>query len=118
MGTTANGYPYPDDTASLAGGAQAIKALAQAADTRARITAAGRVTISVTTATTLFSKAITFPAGRFTVAPVVVATVEHSWWVASISAVTATGCTIYIRNVTTGKETASRVVDWTATLAG
>src|SRR6185312_5842146 len=114
MGTTASGYPYPEDTATVAQGAQSVKSLATAVETRVRANAAGQVSISVNTSTTLFSKAITFPAGRFKTPSIVVATSSHSWWVAMAANVTATGCTIYLRNVTTGKETATRVAYWQA----
>lgn len=118
MGTTASGYPYPEDTDIVAQGSSAIKALAQAIESRLRATAAGQVSITVNTTTTIFSKAVTFPAGRFTSAPIVVTSVSHSWWVASVSAITATGCTITIRNVTTGSESTSRVAYWHAIAAG
>jgi hypothetical protein len=118
MGTTPNGFPYPEDTDVVQQGAQGIKALATAVDTRARASAAGSVTIAVNTSTTAFSKAVTFPPGRFTTPPAVVASVSMSWYVASVSGVTATGCTITIRNVTTGTETTNRVAYWSASAIG
>ena len=41
MGTTPNGYPYPEDTDLVNQGAQAVKALATAVDTQLRKTASG-----------------------------------------------------------------------------
>ena len=47
MGTTTNGYPYPEDTDPVAQGAQGIRSLASAIDTKAGISAAGKVNVTL-----------------------------------------------------------------------
>ena len=82
MGTTANGLPYPDDTAALAGGAQAIKALAAAL----AVAQTGTVAVGATHGSPV-AKTVTFPK-KFTKVPAVfcvittnaVATTIQSAW--------------------------------------
>lgn len=77
--------------------------------------AAGKTTITPSGTDTQTSRAIAFPSGRFTSAPVVVVTPEttvpHSSNVrASVSNVTAAGCTIWL-----GRDTATATdVHWIA----
>ena len=66
---TPNGFPYPAPTDPVSQGADAIRALAEALDPRAPIQAMGFINISVTTSSA--TAAVTFPAGRFAVAPYV-----------------------------------------------
>ena len=89
MGTTPNGLPYPEPTAPVAGGADAIKALAQAL----RI-ATGIATIPPGTVAGNVVVAVTFPAGLFTTAPAVVASPSGSTVTPGPSAITATGCSV------------------------
>lgn len=70
MGTTANGYPYPEPGDPVAQGAAAIKALAAAAETLARASAAGSGTITAAANGTV-NQLVTLPAGRFKTAPAV-----------------------------------------------
>lgn len=69
MGTTAKGYPYPEDTDLQSQGAQAIKALANAIDTNLGRAATGTASLALPTANVGNSVAVTFPVGRFTAAP-------------------------------------------------
>ena len=73
---TTKGYPYPLGTDRIMDGDDAIKNLAQAMDTKSGISAAGTVTIPFTAATTATSVTVTFPVGRFTVAPSPVVTAQ------------------------------------------
>lgn len=70
---TAKGFPYPLPTDPLTNGATAIKNLATAVDTRLGVLASGTVSVNVTTGGTPATVTVTFPVGRFTVAPTVVA---------------------------------------------
>ena len=70
MGVTAGGLPYPEPTEPVAGGAAAIKALAEALDAGApRAVATGHETFASTAVGAVGSKSVTFPAGRFTLPP-------------------------------------------------
>jgi len=76
---TAKGFPYPLGTDRLADGDDAIKALAEKVDTAIGVCAAGTATTGVPSAlNTPVSAAVTFPAGRFTVAPQVMVTISGS----------------------------------------
>jgi len=91
MGTTPNGLPYPEPTAAVAGGADAIKALAVAT----RITS-GIVTVPTGVTAGNVVVAVTFPAGLFTVTPMVVASPSASTSFAGPSGITTTGCSIAV----------------------
>jgi hypothetical protein len=70
-GTTIKGYPYPTGTDRVADGDNAIQALAEKIDTVAPFAiAAGTVPITPPPAPGGVSTAITFPASRFTQAPI------------------------------------------------
>jgi hypothetical protein len=69
--TTPKGYPYPVGTDRVADGDNAIQALATMVDTAAGVLASGLVGIPALGAQTV---AVTFPVGRFTVAPLVALT--------------------------------------------
>jgi hypothetical protein len=100
MGTTASGYPYPEDTDLLAQGAQAIKALANAAEPRAGQSAAGTAQVTIN-GQSIASAAVTFPVGRFTAAPNVTAAAvggAGAWTSGMVSGITATGCVVWVRN--------------------
>jgi hypothetical protein len=119
MGTTAKGYPYPEDSDPVAQGAQAIKALATKIDSNAGVSASGSVSLNAA-AQTVATVAVTFPVGRFTAPPSVVVgrTTATSWtampqlyWSQSV---TATGCQIAgLSNV----GSSSIPLNWTAVQA-
>lgn len=87
---TANGYPYPVGTDRVMDGDDAIKALAEAADAKAGITAAGQG--SIVGGATTGQLVVTFPAGRFAVAPTAVVGngKDSSLYLISTSTFTAT----------------------------
>lgn len=75
MGTTASGYPFPVGTDRVMDGDDAIKALADKIEANLRQgtwVVAGSITINALN--TPASSFFTWPAGRFTVAPVCAAT--------------------------------------------
>lgn len=117
MALTPHGYPYPVGTDRVMDGDDVIHALATAVDTQLGVTASGVATIPVTAVNTVTTIAVTFPAGRFNAAPFVFTTppvVQPSWYSTSVSAVTATGFTLYgFRN----NGTAAFPCQWFAHLA-
>ena len=119
MGTTPSGYPYPEPSDAVAQGADAIKALALAVDGAAGKSASGTVQIKLTNAAT-GQMAITFPPGRFTAAPLVVATPVGSFlYCAAVGApVTAAGCNILLFNRDGTSSNVTLNVNWTARSAG
>ena len=92
--TTPHGYPYPVGTDRLMDGDNAIQALAEAVDSKLGVAAAGSVAYPAGGAG-ITSVTVTFPAGRFTVAPVVVVTSTHPGVIAATPTPTATAATIY-----------------------
>jgi hypothetical protein len=103
MGTTPNGYPYPEDTDLESQGAQAIKALANKVDTQLRITASGTATII-------------FPVGRFTATPAVAATCEDGNYFTASYSRTPTGARVYVHQYKDATVTGSKIVSWIASL--
>jgi len=100
MATTAKGFPYPVGTDRVMDGDDAIKALAEKVDTAVGVAAAGSFTSSVPTAlNTPVSTAVTFPAGRFTVAPQVMCSLSGSAVNAfaplGVTGVSNTGCVVW-----------------------
>jgi hypothetical protein len=97
---TTKGYPYPVGTDRLMDGDDAIKALAEAVNTKAGTLTAGILTVPVTVNGTNYQVAVTFPVGRFVNPPrVVCSTVGTSpantqCCLYQNIAPTATGCTI------------------------
>jgi hypothetical protein len=90
---TPKGFPYPVGTDRVMDGDDAIKNLATAVDTMLGTAAAAMVTSAVPgSLNTPVSTAITFPAGRFTTPPQLVATINGSAGQA-FGAITATGVT-------------------------
>ena len=70
--STAHGYPYPVGTDRVADGDNAIQALAEKVE--ANLVGgvwSAAVTVNLTATATGANQVVTFPAGRFTVAPVV-----------------------------------------------
>jgi hypothetical protein len=101
--TTAKGYPYPLGTDPVSDGDDAIKNLAEATDAKTGVCATGNVTINTPTTGTPASAAITFPAGRFTVAPIVVcslrdpsANAPQNFSQPASAVVSTTGATIWV----------------------
>ena len=105
MGTTSNGYPYPEDTAALAGGARAIKDLATAVNSLLRKTAAGRGTV-VLTKVAAASLAVNFPSGRFTAVPAVTVRVTEPIARSTVRHYQGTSATVHV------------IVDWQAMVTG
>lgn len=68
MATTALGFPYPLGTDRVMDGDDAIRALAEAVDSKLGVTAAGAGVIVGTGAATA-QVVVTLPAGRFVAAP-------------------------------------------------
>lgn len=89
--------PYPLGTDPVADGDDAIKALAERIE--ALHVASRQVATSAFFPVGTTSQVVTFPAGRFSAAPAVVATPTAGANVAmvtNVGGVTATGCTVYI----------------------
>jgi hypothetical protein len=72
--------------------------------------------VSVTaTASTSGAASVTFPTGRFTVAPILTLTATGTTiWVPFVSALTSTGCTVTIRHIDNTALTATISVQWAA----
>lgn len=118
MGTTPNGYPYPEDGDPVAQGAQAIKALALALDTALGAMAAGVVNIALNNVNQA-SKTVTFPVGRFKVAPVVEVTSTNANLYGVISiATTTTSFTAWLRVGTGTNQTITADAHWMARTPG
>lgn len=117
MAQTAKGFPYPVGTDRVMDGDNAIQALAEAVDTKLGVAASGTFPAG-SLATGTASIAVTFPAGRFTVAPAVMANCVHPDSTVGILASSATGATLGVNQrtaagavVTTGN---SRTGYWLA----
>lgn len=117
MGTTPNGYPYPEDTDPVAAGAQAIKAVATKVDTALRASAAGKATINVSAAS-LGTVTVTFPAGRFTAPPAITAVVDNSGYFCGTDTISATSARIWARQYTSSNATIALNAQWHATATG
>lgn len=95
--TTPKGYPYPLGTDRLTDGDDAIHSLATAVDTKLGAAASGAVNVPVAIGQASASVVVTFPAGRFSVAPVVVAGssgTNPGWGTFLANTVSAAGCTL------------------------
>jgi len=113
-GTTASGYPYPLGTEPIAQGDDTIHSLADKIETNLRATAAGTVTIT-TVANTYTTVAVTFPAGRFTVAPTVIVSFTTNAFNSTMLGCAATSITTSGCNVGALRTSAaSTVVAWFA----
>jgi hypothetical protein len=96
---TPHGYPYPVGTDRVMDGDNAIQALAEAVDAHLRRgVASGSISMPITAVNTTAFATVTFPAGRFTATPIVATAVGASgatpFFPVTVSAVTATGCTL------------------------
>jgi hypothetical protein len=78
--------------------------------------AANTVPLSLNNAAST-SVAVTFPAGRFTAAPVVVTVTETTTTISAVSARTPTGFTAWLATANAAKVTLSTTVDWIARVA-
>lgn len=76
MATTPKGYHYPAGTERVMDGDDVIAALATDVDTMAGLSACGEATLPIVSAGTPAPVTVTFPVGRFTVAPQVQATMK------------------------------------------
>lgn len=93
MATTIGGLPYPLPSAPVANGAADIRALAEAVDARVPFRAAlGTFAFTPPGAAGGITTAVTFPASRFTIAPIVATGIESSGYMAgSLGNVTTSG---------------------------
>ena len=91
---TAKGYPYPIEADPLANGNEAIQALASAVDTKSGVSASGGAQISFANVASA-SVTITFPVGRFTVAPAVTAMTNSFNYITGANAPTTSAVVIY-----------------------
>lgn len=116
MGTTnLQGLPYPEGSDLLSAGDDTIKALAEKLDAMVPYRwAAGTVSISLSNASS-GTLAVTFPAGRFTQAPIVTVTTANSHFlIATMAGLTATGFTAGVRHIDAATTTATLTVNWVA----
>lgn len=115
-GNTAGGLPYPDPDDPWFEGADAIRALAEAIDTRTPFAqAAGVVTFPTAGVGATETVVVTLPAGRFTVAPAVQITAQSSVprvRAVSVSGISTTRFTAYYSN--TGTAAAAISASWSA----
>jgi hypothetical protein len=107
---TAKGYPYPLGTDRVMDGDDAIHNLANAVDSKLGVAAGGSATLPAPSATNIpVSLAVTFPAGRFTVAPFVTASPTggspQALAPCTVVSVTAAGFTLYGARVGGGMAT-------------
>lgn len=111
---TAHGYPYPVGTDRVTDGDDAIKNLANAVESKLRVSAAGSVSVTATSSAS-GSANVTFPAGRFVNPPLVVCSpVGATAWYAAAGSVTASGVTINIVQRDGTAATATVTVNWIA----
>lgn len=102
---TPKGYPYPLGTDRLMDGDDSIHSLATAVDTNLGTGAAGTSVVTVATGGTPSALAVTFPAGRFTVAPAVVVSVNqnaNTGVTATATGITTTGFALNAVRATSG----------------
>lgn len=69
---TAKGYPYPLGTDRLMDGDDSIHNLAEAVDSKLGVAAAGYASVPIASGSAQGTVTVTFPAGRFTAAPIMV----------------------------------------------
>lgn len=112
--TTLRGFPIPLDSDPVADGAAATRALGVAVNDRVGSLATGSVVINLAAASS-GSAAVAFPAGRFSGAPKIVATVVGSTsFFASASTPDLDGSSITVRHFDNTAVTASVTVHWIA----
>lgn len=100
--TPTHDWPTPDNVDRVADGASAIRALGDAIDADVPLFYATTGNVGSLVATAALSVAVTFPASYFTSTPVVVATgLTGGSSIVTISALTAAGCTVVVKNVST-----------------
>lgn len=114
MGTTSRGFPYPESADPISQGALAIKALAEAVETRMPRLASGIVAVNISNAAS-GSTAVTFPVGRFTATPAVTVTPGGSTsWIGAVTGASATGVTVLAFTNSGAASTANLSVFWNA----
>lgn len=115
---TPHGYPYPLGTDRVADGDNDIQALATAVDTKLGIGMAGTNTVTISAAPS-GSLAVTFPVGRFTSVPAVVASSSGtSTYIANVSTVSATGFTLNVFHRDGTSSSTSIPAHWIARTVG
>lgn len=109
--TARRGLPYMVDTDPMADVAQSIEDLALALDKTIR----GTATITLA-ASASGSVAVTFPAGLFSAAPIVTATVIRAahFYIVSADSITSSGMTLRVQHANSTSFSTSVVVHWTA----
>jgi hypothetical protein len=87
-------------------GDDSIHNLAEAIDSKLGVMAAGTVAVTIVTGNTSVGAAVTFPVGRFSVAPLMLASPTGTQLAnnagASCTAITTTGATVYGGRTTAG----------------
>lgn len=115
---TAHGYPYPLGTDRVMDGDDAIHNLASAVDAQLGVMASGTVVVPTPNVTTVYTYAVTFPAGRFNAPPNVSAGLQaanpQNFAPIGITGITATGCTLTVYRLAGG--TTNTTVSWVAHL--
>ncbi|MBO0866227.1 MAG: hypothetical protein J2P16_14275 [Mycobacterium sp.] len=108
------GIPYPVATDPVSDGATAMQNIATWLDPKMRI-AAGSVSIAIANANS-GSASVTFPSGRFTTGPQVVATPvgAPTPFVAVSAGLSASGVTLWLRHVDNNTSTQNVTVRWIA----
>lgn len=108
MPSTSSGFRYPAQSDPVAQGATAIQNLANDIEGKVGVFAAGNVTVTMPVVGTVGSTTVTFPAGRFPVAPTAVFTQNQGItapqnYSSGSSAISATGFTCSsVRSTGTG----------------
>lgn len=100
---TPKGYTYPVGTDRVMDGDNSIRTLAEQVDTNLGRAAGGLVTITPSGAGAATPVAVTFPAGRFTVAPYMVSNMSagsNTDRQTGVTGVTTTGATITLTSAT------------------
>jgi hypothetical protein len=119
---TGKGFPYVQPADAVADYPTTSQALAQKIDDKVPYAvAAGMVTVTIAAAATQGTAAVTFPVGRFTVAPIVQASVNNAGssdqYAPRMSPVpTASGFSVVMNRQTAGA--ASYAIGWTAVQMG
>ena len=113
-GLTPKGYITPNGDDPVLNGDNVISTLAGQVDTRLGVAAAGTVTIASPVANTAYTAVVTFPAGRFTVAPFINLTAATSGPTQVALSYTIGGSTVSFTIYMQATTTANRVVSWHA----
>lgn len=113
--TTTRGYPVPLDSDPVCDGAEATRLLGQAVNDKVGIVACGIISVPVA-ASAAGTVVLTYPAGRFSAAPVVALAPRNASYNASVagSGGTNVNVTIAVRHIDNTSATTSVDVMWIA----